>query len=120
MTTYLAKLGLADVSDSDDLVDWPAQVNAMLDRLAQSAPMAGQVSVSTAGTVVGTAAVVFGAGRFAAAPRVVATFEGGNSNYFTKVNNVTASGCDISIIHRDGTSTTAGPFTVNWLAMVNG
>lgn len=77
---------------------------------------AGAADVDLVSQAANTVAVVFPVGRFSVAPIVTVSPGDGSTVHFATVNNVTASGCEISIRHYEGSPTTA-TITVNWHAV---
>lgn len=104
-------------SDTDPVNDGAEAVrnlaNDVDDRVGAFA--CGSVVVAVAAATNASAAVVFPAGRFAAAPRVVATINGALL-YGASTSAITAAGCNIHVRHLDNTSATVN-VTVHWIAM---
>jgi hypothetical protein len=83
-------------------------------QVAGPALNANVVNVGVSNAVTGSAAVTFSAGRFSAAPSVVATTEVGD--YFAAVVNTTASGTTIWVRQNGGVAATK-TVPVDWQAM---
>lgn len=76
---------------------------------------AGDITVSLANAASGSVAVTFPAGRFTAAPAVVATVAGLSTTYVAGTGGRTAAGVTVIAFHRAGTASTVA-LTVSWIA----
>lgn len=110
---YPYPLGTDRLMDGDDAIK--ALADAIMNKL-RYALMSGTVTVPvSSGSAVGTAAVTFPAGMFAAPPGVVATYNGTNVAWsLINVSAVTTSGCTIGVSHRDGTASGSNTSMVVW------
>lgn len=111
---YPYPLGTDRVMDGDDSIRALAEaVDTKLGVIAS-----GAVTVTVTNSVSGFAAVVFPAGMFTVPPKVIPGNNGGSgsSAYLMTVSGITAAGCNINAIHRDGTSSSATVAAV-WIAV---
>ena len=109
-------LGFRVPDDSDPFADGATATRNLGEDVNDKVGLlaSGSVVVSLVAAATGTAAVVFPVGRFAAAPRVVATPQA-STLYAASVSAVTAAGCNITLRHLDSTVGTVD-VTVSWIA----
>jgi hypothetical protein len=102
-----------------DMKELADRLEALLSKGQSLAVAAGLATLTLTNASNAEITVTFPAGRFSAAPAVVATINASVSTWYAYVKSITATNCIIGIRQINGSLTTAS-IAVGWIARVKG